>query len=786
MDKNEQELMAEQQRVRDVVKKVNQRLHQLEKQMGQVKSDVVEIRKTFWDDVTVNLDDPTEAVETAMTIKQQAEVLGQKERSHQHMQKEREILKRLRHSPYFGRIDFREDGEREAERIYIGVGSFLDENDGFLVYDWRAPISSLYYDYGPGPAQYETPSGTLKGTMELKRQFLIRNGEIQAMFDTGVTIGDELLQAVLGKQADQQMKSIVATIQKEQNRIIRNERSQLLVVQGAAGSGKTSAALQRVAYLMYRHRDTLRPDQIVLFSPNPLFNSYVSTVLPELGEENMAQTTFQELLEKRLGPSLRLETPYEQMETTLSAAEEPGYEARIEGMRFKSSLPFMELMDRYITRLGQEGLLFRDVKFRGETIIPKAKIKEWFYSLDQGMSIPNRLRLVADRLLEELAERAEEERHQPWVEEEIGYLSHEEYVKAYKKLQREKRFTSDTFDDFSREQELLSAWLVDKYFKPLKNKIKRLQFVHYLGIYHQLFADPETVRRFFPDIALPARWPEICKQTAERLKNRTLAYEDATPFLYLKEQLEGFHVNRSVRHVFIDEAQDYSPFQFAYLKKFFPLSKMTVLGDLNQAIFSHTTIAHDTFGFLSSLFDEETAETIVLNRTYRSTKPIVEFTQAMIPGGEAIIPFNRMGRKPTVTRVKDPGALPDEICMRIRELKSASHQTIAIIGKTAAECEEIHRFIHPRFESQLIREETASFQSSVIIIPSYLAKGIEFDAVIIWNASSDRYRRESERKLFYTICTRAMHELHLYSVGDISPFILDAQPETYELRDLRK
>lgn len=192
-------------------------------------------------------------------------------------------------SPYFGRIDFSEAGDAAADTIYLGIGSLMEDNGTFLIYDWRAPISSLYYDGAPGPASYETPGGQITGTMELKRQFVIDNGEIEVMFDTGVTIGDELLQQVLSHSADDRMKSIVATIQKEQNAVIRNDRSRMLVVQGAAGSGKTSAALQRVAYLLYKYREVLQADQMLLFSPNPLFNSYVSTVLPELGKRTCSR-----------------------------------------------------------------------------------------------------------------------------------------------------------------------------------------------------------------------------------------------------------------------------------------------------------------------------------------------------------------------------------------------------------------------------------------------------------------------------------------------------------------
>lgn len=284
MSVTQQEWQKEQERVGRVTAEIGKRMDDLQQRVSGLKSEIVNIRKNFWDDVTVNVDEPHETVETAVSVKQQAEVLAERERSFRHANKELSILSRMRKSPWFGRIDFREDGEQETEKIYLGIASFRDENDEFLVYDWRAPISSLYYDGTPGTVRYETPGGTVTGTLELKRQYIIRNGKIISLFDTGVTIGDELLQEVLGKHADAQMKSIVATIQKEQNRIIRSEGPRLLIVQGAAGSGKTSTALQRVAWLLYRYRGSLTADQIMLFSPNPMFNSYVSTVLPELGK----------------------------------------------------------------------------------------------------------------------------------------------------------------------------------------------------------------------------------------------------------------------------------------------------------------------------------------------------------------------------------------------------------------------------------------------------------------------------------------------------------------------
>jgi DNA helicase-2/ATP-dependent DNA helicase PcrA len=779
MSVSQQEWDKEQERVNRVADKIGERMEELERRISGLKTEIVDIRRNFWEDVTVNMEEPHEVLETAASVKQQAEVLAERERGFQQAQKEWSVLSRMKKSPWFGRIDFREDGERESENIYLGIASFRDEeNDEFLVYDWRAPISSLYYDGAPGPVKYETPGGTVTGTLELKRQYVIRGGKIVSLFDTGVTIGDELLQEVLGRQSDAQMKSIVATIQKEQNRIIRSERSRLLVVQGAAGSGKTSTALQRVAWLLYRYRGSLTADQIVLFSPNPMFNSYVSTVLPELGEENMRQATFQELLEKRLGHLFELEDPFTQMEYVLTAMDEPGYLARIAGIRYKASQAFMDLMDRYLAFLGREGLVFQDLKFRDEIVLSAEEIGNRFYSLNPSMSLPDRLSLLADWLLDQLEERAKLEQGKPWVEEEIQYLDRETYAKAFKQLRKQRRFTADSFDDFAREQEILAAMVVREHFKPLRRFVRSLGFVDTPAVYRQLFADPDFVIRFAQGIELPREWTEICKQTVEKLNQGELAYEDATPFLYLKEQIEGTDTDNTIRHVLIDEAQDYSPFQFAFVKRLYPRARFTVLGDFNQAIFAHSGVG-DTFQALPALFGTDGAETFVLTRSYRSTRQIVEFTRKLIPGGETIEPFNRDGRKPTLTRVANRKELEDRIAGRIRSLQDAGHQTIAVICKTARECREAYDALRGRVPVRLIGKETASFGKGALIIPAYLAKGIEFDAVMIWNASEDTYGRESERKLFYTACTRAMHELHLYSVGPVSPFLDRVSPDLY-------
>jgi DNA helicase II / ATP-dependent DNA helicase PcrA len=773
-DSMNNDLLMEQERVNTVINEIDKKQQKIQQSTGGVRSDVLELRKTFWEDVTVNMDDPDDVIETAASIKQQAELLSERERTFKQMDKQLRILERLRYSPYFGRIDFLETGEKDVDHVYLGIASLMDEHDeNFLIYDWRAPISSLYYDFAPGPASYHTMDGKIEGEMELKRQFIIRASAIKAMFDTGVTIGDEMLQEVLGNNANAQMKSIVATIQREQNLIIRNEKSKLLIVQGVAGSGKTSAALQRVAYLLYRYRETLKSENIMLFSPNPLFNSYVSTVLPELGEENMEQATFMEYLNNRIGNQFRVEDPFDQMEFLLNEENNSNYHTRVKGIRYKSSLQFKKIIDQYVIDLSKEGLQFKDLTFRGENFISKEEMYEYFYSLDNTYTIPNRLEMVKDWLLRELKRRVRQERSKAWVEEEVQFLEKEDYLEAYQELQDKDQFSEKSFDDFEQEQKFLADKVVKNKFRPLFNRVKKLNFIDMQGLYSQLFK--AGIDNYNKEVLLDD-WAQICSQTIEQLENYKITYEDATPYVYLQDLLKGRKSTTGIRHIFIDEAQDYSPFQFALIERLFPFSKMTLLGDFNQAIFSGAT------GSPTVLSDYENhgedVEKINLTKTYRSTKEIVDFTSSLIEGGDKIEPFNRHGKKPSIKKA-EPHFLNGLILNKINEFFEEGHRTIAVICRTAAESKNVYDALKDEVPLHLIEKATIAYEKGILVIPSYLAKGIEFDAVILYDNS--QYRNESERKLFYTVCTRAMHRLHMFVTNNLSPLMKDVAENLYEM-----
>ncbi|MDF2038400.1 RNA polymerase recycling motor HelD [Cytobacillus oceanisediminis] len=771
-------LQNEQKRLDSVMGTIAEEVSRLEEETSRRKNEVVHIRKHFWDEVKVNIDTFDDYLETIIGLRQEAQALSVSQSTHRHASKRLSTLRRMEEVPYFGRIDFMEEGSSDQEQVYIGISSLKDASgDNFLIYDWRAPVSSVYYDYQPGPAKYETPGGTIQGTLEKKWQYLIRGGVLQSMFDTSLTIGDEILQEVLGKGTDKHMHNIVATIQQDQNRIIRHDRGRLLIVHGAAGSGKTSAALQRIAYLLYKDRDNLNAEQIILFSPNSMFNSYVSNVLPELGEENMQQVTFQEYLDHRLSKEFEVENPYGQLEYVLTADNTPSCRARVAGIKFKASARFFEAIQAYMKSLELSGMLFKDINFRGKPIVSAQQMADRFYSSDTSLRFHNRLEKLMDWLIKQINEAEKAERNKPWVQDEIELLSNEEYHKAHAYLAKKRGFKEDSIHDYEIEPEALARLIVRKKLKPVRKRIRALRFVDFKAIYRQLFADPIQIKQWIEG-ETPAEWADICQATVAMLDEGHLLYEDATPFLYLKEQIQGFQTNSSIKHIVVDEAQDYSPFQFEFLKRLFPAAKMTVLGDFNQAIFAHASEMAD-FHPLMGLYGPDETEVINIARSYRSTKPIIEFTRRLVPNGERIIPFDRSGKRPELKQIADHAELHSCIASKVADLRSQGFKSIAIICKSAEESMSAYEALSGIDGIKLLKSNSTEYEQGVVVVPSYLSKGIEFDAVIIYDASEHVYGDESLRRVFYTACTRAMHDLQLYSVGAPSPFLQNVLREGF-------
>ncbi|RUS43511.1 RNA polymerase recycling motor HelD [Cohnella sp. AR92] len=789
LEKSEVNRQEETARLAEVLGVIDRRLYKELSVLGDRRGDVVGIRQEFWDDVSFNFSDATELGETWSSIVQQAELLAERERSHRVASTAVERLAWQHDNPYFARIDFMEgqgtDGEpNPVEQIYIGRSSLIAE-DGqtFLIYDWRAPISSLFYDGEPGPVRYETPGGTIEGTMTLKRQFVIRGGQLKHVFDTDETIGDDILQAVLSERSDTSMKSIVATIQKEQNRIIRDEKHKLLVVQGAAGSGKTSAALQRIAYLLYRYRDTLTPDQVILFSPNPVFKGYVSRVLPDLGEANMRQMTFRELIESRLGRRWEVEDLFAQTEELAAASGTAEGDSREAAARYKGSEHFFTTVRNYLDRLKTAGVRFRPLRFRSGTIVSAEEMAAKYYGDLGREDFGDRLLKLRRWLNERLNAWIESQIGESWLEEAAELADDEDIQRIYVQLRREGGFHDEAFDDEDRMTELLMRRVAEQSIGPLRKAVKGFRFMDPMATYRELFRSRTLFTACAPDGKLPPKYEWMALRADETLGRKMIDHEDATPLLFVMEALEGFRkIEGEVKYLFVDEAQDYSPFQAAFLRRRFPHARLTVLGDFNQAIYAQAEESGG-FGGWTRLVPEADTAVWRLTTSYRSTRPIVEFSKRILTpqDAESIAPFNREGEYPRILSCRDSSELAQEIAARATELLEAGYATIGIIAKTAVECGNASALIKERLPDEtpvtLVTGGSAKLPKGISILPSYLSKGIEFDAVLVWDASAERYGREQDRKLLYTVCTRALHVLDVYYAEELSPLLAFARQE---------
>lgn len=768
------EWRAEQAYVDRVVAAMRAKLAELEGVLRGVRGEIVEFRRHFWDDVTINLNTLDDLVETHFAIRQQAEVLGERERRYQQAAKTKRTLERQVSSPFFARIDFRYEGEREAEPIYIGIASFRDERDQtFLVHDWRAPISSVYYDALPGPASFKAPAGIVRGELTLKRQFVIRGGAILAMFDAGLTIGDELLMYALSRRSDAQMHNIVATIQRQQNVVIRDDESPALLVTGAAGSGKTSAALQRAAYLLYKHRGDLDARQMLFFSPNPLFMSYISNVLPELGEDNIEQATFYDYLCARLQGEFVVEDPFDQMERLLEAGEDS---RMARAVRYKASKAFADEIDRYVAGLAPH-MRFHPILVEGRVIATATDVKAAFDRTDPGLRLPLRVDLVKEELLNRLRQFERDEALSDWVQKAVDGLPDEAYRRAERTAAKRKRECPD-LDEQEEARRLLGREVLRRMLRPVRRFVETLRFVDTAGLYRAWFEQAESHP---PEGFHPEDWAQICRQTVREMDEGTLWYEDATPYLYMKEQILGRAVSTPIRHVLVDEVQDYSVLQLRLIRSLFPYSRITMLGDPQQLVSPHRP------GILE---EDEMARLfpglvrVAFGQSYRSTRQIVLFTRGMVPKGVEIQPFDRDGALPRLAEVSGEAQQAGVIARWLGEFADVGYQTTAVLTKTQAEAERLAKELE-RLGVKLRRldKRAVSLEPGVVVAPVYLAKGVEFDGVIVANASREQYKTAFDRQLLYTACTRAMHELRMVSVGEASPWILSQPEDTYERVD---
>ena len=599
----------------------------------------------------------------------------------------RKRLTKILAIPYFGRIDFRERSSKVMP-IYIGIHTFYDsESKTTLIYDWRAPISSMFYDYELGEASFQSPSGEITGEIPLKRQYRIRAGKMEFMIESALTVHDDILQKELSANADDKMKNIVATIQREQNRIIRNEEARTLIIQGVAGSGKTSIALHRIAYLLYAFKSSISSQDILIISPNKVFADYISNVLPELGEETVPETSMEQILSEVLNHKCKYQSFFEQVNELLTKPT-PDFIERIE---YKSSFDFIASLDCFILHIENHYFRAEDVKLTKHITVPAEFIEEQFHRFNR---YPMRQRFEA---------------------------------------------MTDYILDMMKVQYAFTVTTAERNF--LKKEIKRM------------FAGNNDLQ-LYKDFLNWTGKPEVFKMR----KNRTLEYSDLAPLSYLHIALEGGTKN-SVKHLLIDEMQDYSPIQYKVIQKLYPCRR-TVLGDASQSVNPYGSSTADMIQ--KALV---TGEVMKLCKSYRSTYEITDFAQKIRTNTD-LEPVARHGEKPQVIHYKNEKEELSGILNLISVYRKSTYKSLGIICKTETQAKVIADELKQYADDiHFLSNQSSAFVQGIIITSAHMAKGLEFDEVIIPEADDNNYHSEIDRSMLYVAATRAMHRLTLTYSG---------------------
>ena len=668
-----------------VLKCLNDRLAQADAAILEGEKEIEDMHEYYWENYT-------EMDQYGYEDYDNQQALFRQMNANEEQFRLRKRFKKMQDSPFFGRVDFRYDGDEEAETFYIGIGN-LSESAGSLplVYDWRAPVSGLFYDYDKGPASYEAPSGIFEGEVTSKWQYKIRKGKMLYEFESDVKIDDEILGAELGSNGEVQLKNIVRTIQKEQNEIIRNTKDRIMVIQGAAGSGKTSVALHRIAYLLYHDRENLKSSNVLILSPNGVFADYISHILPELGEENIREMSFDLFAYRELKDIVGdCEDRYDQIEHTV-------LNPKIQDIcREKQSPEFVSKLDGFVLRLEDELMNFREVEYRGCTLSEK-EIIDLFYFKFLDVPLLSRMHSVAEYFIDQV---------ETLRDRDLSDEEREEVMECFRSMYE----TRDCYVLYSR-------FLEKEGYRPLPH----------------------------------------CQ-----IEKRRLRYEDVYPVLYLKYTLYQCRNHHGIKHVVVDEMQDYSWIQYLLIRKMFPC-RMTILGDKAQTMEDET---QDVLKFLPKIFGKDIRK-IVMNRSYRNTMEVAQYANHLT-GIEDMELFERHG-EPVDERTFSSTEEALETVLEKWLNRREEFETEALIFLTEREAEHAFLYIEkrlkeiaPEAENQLcyMNRDSQSFKKGLTVTTFYLAKGLEFDQVFGIFEEDRESGLQCQAK--YITATRALHELHMY------------------------
>lgn len=644
---------------------IRKKISKLGQELFDDDSKVLEFKKLIWDTHTEM--DPNEMRSMMAESDLQVSIMQSKGN---YLQR----LFRIQNKPYFGSIRFKEESSKEEDNIYIGITHVEDKLD-YYVHDWRSPICSMFYDYETGPASYKAPSGIIKGNITKKRQYIIEDAELKHIFDNDLNISDSLLQEVLAEESSDKMKNIVNTIQEEQNKVIRNTEDKNLIVEGIAGSGKTSVALHRIAFLLYRIPN-LTSINVVVFTPNKVFSEYISNVLPELGEDNTYDMTFYDLLCQNINEYKDIENF-----TDFISRYYKGNADNYDIIKYKQSDEIIKDIDSYINNL------LSTIKFNNKLEYDN------FIEIDTE-ELNNMLNYKYNRF--PLFERIKE---------------------------MSKRIASNNYEGSTK-----NASSIEKKLKELLN----------------IKLDLKTIFNNF--------YQSEYYKYKNKVNDKYLYYEDACVFLYIKSLLVGFNTNHVIKEIVIDEAQDYNKLQYLIIKKTFKTSNYTILGDTNQTI--NPYYKYDSLEELTSIF--ESSKYITLTKTYRSTGKIIDYTNKIL-GLNHVTAIRNDKASDIIFR---NNITKNDFLTDINNLKTTS-KSIAIITKNDSEAEEVYNMLKDDLDIMLI-DGFGHIKRDLVVVPSYVAKGLEFDSVIIYTDEDNKYQ-EKDKYLFYVACTRAQHNLIIYN-----------------------
>lgn len=681
----EKETMAENSRymdgtlfLQDVTEKIRQRLDDIKQSLDEGQKEIESMHEYYWENYT-EMDqygyedyDNQQALLSQVNANQDKIVLKHR-------------FERMADAPFFGRVDFIFDGEDEAEPFYIGIGNFA-EKAGMtpLIYDWRAPVSGLFYDYDKGPASYEAPAGTIRGEISSKWQYKIRGGKMIYAFESDTKIDDEILKQELGNNGDVKLKNIVRTIQKEQNAIIRNTKDKILVIQGAAGSGKTSIALHRIAYLLYHDRKNLKSSNVLVLSPNSVFGDYISHILPELGEENIREMSFDLFAYRELKDTAAdCEDRYDHLERIMKFPDDQEKER----FRMKQSESFVGLIEGFLATLEDRLVDFRPISFRGSQLTEEELIRMFYFKF-QETPLLARMDAVMDYFVD-----AYETLKGRDISDEDREMLREKFDSMY--------VTKDIYTIYN--------WLLEDYGYDM-----------------------------LPDVPY---------------ERRKVQYEDVFPMLYLKYRLLGHGAQKNIKHLVIDEMQDYSFLQYVLLKQIFQC-RMTILGDYAQTL---DTKQHDVLKFLPKIFGKEIRQ-VILRKSYRNTYEIARYA-GEISGIRDLELLERHGKEVEERRFSSE----DEMLEAVREnlrLGSEGYETAAVITMTEEEAYDIYRLLTNRgIDAAYVDRDSSAFKRGLTVTTFYLAKGLEFDQVFTIKGTEGN---PLEKQAQYISATRALQELYVY------------------------